>query len=154
MTLDRVSRAIGRPNLTPALRRVLEFIAGGEERGRMVLQVTASGGRASSQLQALRNAGYVEYYDPPEGGPDRIRITTAGSSALTGQASLSYRREDDRYLVYRSDDRIGFVRYAPDKRRWKAVDTTMSYSRWFDRRDAAGKALHRRFTKMTREGRL
>src|SRR5947209_16589896 len=90
--------------LMPALRRVLEFIASGKERGRMVLQVTASSGRASSQLQALRNAGYVKYYDPPEGGPDRIRITTAGSSALTDQASLSYRRDDDRYLVYLGDD--------------------------------------------------
>jgi hypothetical protein len=107
-----------------------------------------------SQLDALPSAGYVEYYYAPEGGPDRIKITAAGRSALTGQASLSYRRDDDRYLVYLGDDRIGFVRYAPDKRRWKAVNTTMSYSRWFDTRDAAGKALHRRFTKMTREGRL
>jgi hypothetical protein len=29
----------------------------GGEQGRMVLEITASGGRASSQLQALRNAG-------------------------------------------------------------------------------------------------
>jgi hypothetical protein len=64
--------------------------------------------------------------------PDRIRITAAGRSALTQQASLSYR----------------------DKRRWNAVDTTMSYVRWFDTRDAAGKALHRRFTKMMQGGRL
>jgi rhodanese-related sulfurtransferase len=154
VTLDQVGRAIGRPNLTPALRRVLDFIAGGEERGRMVLQVTASGGRASSQLQALRNAGYVEYYDPPEGGPDRIRITAPGRGALNDQASLRYRRDDDRYLVYLGDDRIGFVRYAPDKRRWNAADATMSYIRWVDTRDAAGKALHRRFVKMMRDGRL
>lgn len=140
--------------LTPALRRWLAFVAEGGEQGRMVLQITASGGRASSQLQALRNAGYLEYYDAPEGGPDRIRITTAGRGALTGQASLRYRRDDDRYLVYLGDDRIGFVRYSPANRRWNAADTLMSYSRWFDTRDAAGKALHRRFTKMTREGRL
>jgi hypothetical protein len=140
--------------LTPALRRWLAFVGEGGEQGRMVLQITASGGRASSELQALRNAGYLEYYDAPEGGPDRIRITAAGRSALSDQVSLRYRRDDDRYLVYLGDDRIGFVRYAPEKRRWKAVDTTMSYSRWFDTRDAAGKALHRRFTKMTREGRL
>ena len=139
---------------TPGIKRWLEFIADDPKHGRVVVQITASDGRASSQLQALRNAGYVEYHDPVEGGPDRIRITTAGSSALTGQASLSYRRDDDRYLVYLGDDRIGFVRFAPDKGRWKAVDATMSYIRWFDTRDAAGKALHRRFTKMTREGRL
>ena len=140
--------------LTPTLRRWLAFVAEGGEQGRMVLQITASGGRASSQLQALRNAGYVEHYDPVEGGPDRIRITTAGSSALTGQASLSYRRDHDRYLVYLGDDRIGFIRYSSANRRWNAADTTMSYSRWFDTRDAAGKALHRRFMKLMRDGRL
>jgi hypothetical protein len=140
--------------LTPGIRRWLEFIAGDSERGRMVVQVTASGGRAFPQLQALRNAGYVEYYDPPEGGPDRIRITTAGRTALTHQAAMRYRRDDDRYLVYLGDDRIGFIRYSPANRRWNAADTTMSYARWFDTRDATGKALHRRFTKMTREGRL
>jgi hypothetical protein len=40
--------------LTPALKRSLEFIARGGEHRRMVLQITASGGRASSQRQALR----------------------------------------------------------------------------------------------------
>jgi DNA-binding MarR family transcriptional regulator len=143
-----------RIKLTPALRRMLEFIARGEGRGRMIVQIVATGGRSVSQLDALRSAGYVEYYDPPEGGPDRIRITAAGRDAFAHQASLRYRRDDDRYLVYLDDDRIGFVRYSPANRRWNAADTTMSYSRWFDTRDAAGKALHRRFTKMTRDGRL
>jgi hypothetical protein len=46
--------------LTPALRRWLDFIAEGGQDGRMVLQITALGARANSQLQALRNAGYVE----------------------------------------------------------------------------------------------
>jgi hypothetical protein len=58
--------------LTPTLKRWLEFIADGGERGRMVLQATASGGRAASQLQSLRNAGYVEYCDDPTTRPDRI----------------------------------------------------------------------------------
>jgi hypothetical protein len=75
--------------LTPALRRMLEFIVSGEEHGRMIVQIVATGGRSVSQLDALRSAGYVEYYYAPEGGPDRIRITAAGRSALTGQASLS-----------------------------------------------------------------
>lgn len=44
-------------NLTPGRKRWLEFIAGDPERGRMLVQITASGGRASSQLQALRNTG-------------------------------------------------------------------------------------------------
>ena len=43
----------------PGDRRWLEFIAEDGDHGRMVLQITASGGRASSQLQALRDAGYV-----------------------------------------------------------------------------------------------
>jgi hypothetical protein len=137
--------------LTPALRRMLEFIASGEEHGRMIVQIVATGGRSVSQLDALRSAGYVEYYDPPEGGPDRTRVTAAGRGALTDQASLSYRRDHDRYLVYLGDDRIGFIRYSPANRRWNAADTTMSYSRWFDTRDTAGKALHRRFMKMMRD---
>jgi hypothetical protein len=74
--------------LTPAVRRWLDFIADGGERGRMVLQITASGGRASSQLQSLRNAGYVEYWDDPDNpnGPDRVRVTEAGKKALAVSA--------------------------------------------------------------------
>jgi hypothetical protein len=74
-----------------------------------------------------------------------------GRDTLTDQAALRYRRDDDRYLVYLGDDRIGFIRYSPANRRWNAADTMMSYSRWFDTRDAAGKALHRRFMKMMRD---
>lgn len=49
--------------LTPALRHWLKFIASDPKRGRIVLQITATGARASAQLQSLRNAGYVEYWD-------------------------------------------------------------------------------------------
>jgi hypothetical protein len=86
--------------------------------------------------------------------PDRVRITDAGTTALAAAATLTYRRDGDRCIVYLGDDRIGFVRYAPNRRRWNAIDTTMAYIRWFDTRDAAGKALRRRFTKMTRVGQL
>jgi DNA-binding PadR family transcriptional regulator len=50
----------------------------------MLRQITATGGRAASQLQTLRNAGYVEYWDDPDNptGPDRVRITEAGKDAL------------------------------------------------------------------------
>ena len=77
--------------LTPALKRSLEFIARGGEHGRMVLQITASGGRASSQLQALRNAGYVEYWDDPDNptGPDRVRVTESGKRAFATTRSNS-----------------------------------------------------------------
>jgi len=68
--------------LTPALRRVLQFIADGGPDGRMLLQVIASGGRASSQFQALRNAGYVEDAHAPIDQPDRVRVTAAGKKAL------------------------------------------------------------------------
>jgi DNA-binding MarR family transcriptional regulator len=62
----------------------------------MVLQVAATGGRASSQLQALRNAGYVEYWDDPDNptGPDRVRVTEVGKKALAATAlkePLTYR---------------------------------------------------------------
>lgn len=88
--------------------------------------------------------------------PDRVRVTAAGRNALaaTAKEPVRYRRDGDRYIVHFRGDRIGFVRYAPERRRWNAADTTMSYSRWFDTRDAAGKALHRRFTKTMRDGRL
>jgi hypothetical protein len=143
--------------LTPGLKRWLEFIAGDRERGRMLVQITASGGRASSQLQALRNAGYVEYWEDPQNptAPERVRVTAVGHKALiTIKEPIRYKRDGDRYIVHIGDDRIGFVRYAPSRRRWNAVDTTMVYIRWFDTRDAAGKALHRRFTTMMRDGRL
>jgi hypothetical protein len=144
--------------LTPALRRWLAFIADGGERGRMELQITASGGRAGSQLQALRRAGYVEYVPEPfvthgRFEPDRVRVTDAGRKALTAAAKepITYRRDDDRYIVYFGEDRLGLVRrevapdgYAPDGR-WKAVDTRMAWTRWFETRGAAGQALLRRY---------
>ena len=62
----------------------------------MVLQITATGGRASSQLQALRNACWVEYWDDADqpNAPDRIRITAAGKKALATKAQepITYRR--------------------------------------------------------------
>jgi hypothetical protein len=63
--------------LTPALRRIPQFIADGGPDARMLLQVIATGGRASSQFQALRNAGYVSIDQP-----DRVGVTTAGRKAL------------------------------------------------------------------------
>jgi hypothetical protein len=139
--------------LTPALKRWLEFIADGGERGRMVLQLAATGGRASSQLQSLRNADYVEYRDDPDNptGPDRVRVTEAGKTALAvtrRKQPLTYRRDGDRYIVYLGEDRLGFVRRdssATTDRVWNAADTFMAWSRWFQTRDAAGRALLRRF---------
>ncbi|MBV9201388.1 MAG: hypothetical protein JO320_24180 [Alphaproteobacteria bacterium] len=75
----------------PTLRRWLEFIVDGGARGRMVLQIIATGGRASSQLQSLRNAGYVEYCDDSDNpsGPDRVRVTRAGKEALATKTQKS-----------------------------------------------------------------
>jgi hypothetical protein len=108
--------------LTPRLKRWLEFIAGGGERGRMVLQITASGGRAGSQLQVLRNAGWVEYCDDPDdpSGPDRVRLSDVGRKTLANSAKepITYRRDEDRYIVYLGEDRLGFVRRETDGR-WR-----------------------------------
>ena len=72
--------------LTAGLRRILEFLASGGEEGRMEIQVLSSGGRAYSQLNKLRAAGYVESYYPEmvrgRQPPDRIRATEAGRAAL------------------------------------------------------------------------
>jgi hypothetical protein len=77
-----------------------EFIADGGERGRMVLQITASGGRASSQLQALRNAGYVEYWDDPDNPAGRI--VCASPSPARGHSPQPAQRAAD---LYRNGDR-------------------------------------------------
>ena len=125
----------------------------------MELQITASGGRAGSQLQALRQAGYIENVPAPfithgRFEPDRVSITDAGRKALAAAAAkepITYRRDDDRYIVCLGDQRIGLVRreiapdgYAPDGR-WKAVATWMTWTRWFKTRGDAGKALRRRY---------
>lgn len=83
-------------------------------------------------------------------GLDCIRLTDAGKKALAGSAAgpVSYRRDEDRYIVYLGDDRLGFVRRDPTAagaRCWKAVDTWMAWSCWYKTRNAAGKALLRRY---------
>jgi len=71
-------------------RRIVEFISDGGAEGRMLLQIAASGGRATAQLDILRAAGLVENnYDTPINQPDRIRITEAGRAVL--QASRASR---------------------------------------------------------------
>jgi hypothetical protein len=69
--------------LTPATRRILQFIADGGDRGRMELQVLASGGSAGRRYQDLRRAGYIENALAPIEQPDRVRATAAGLAALT-----------------------------------------------------------------------
>jgi len=61
---------------------MLTFIAEGGTEGRILLQVTASGERASSQFQALKNAGYVADAHAPVDQPDRVVATAAGCAAL------------------------------------------------------------------------
>lgn len=74
--------------LTPALRSLLERID--RQSGTlMLLQVIASGGRANSQLNALRRAGYVVKADHPtvinrgDNLPEEaLAITPEGKAAL------------------------------------------------------------------------
>jgi hypothetical protein len=68
--------------LTPATRRILRFIADGGERGRMLLQVVASGGSAARRYRDLKNAGLVEDVLGLVDQPDRVRATAAGLAAL------------------------------------------------------------------------
>ena len=72
--------------LTPALRRIMEFIERGGDHGRMELQIWASGGRSVSQLSTLILAGYVERFDGPKPtkgyAPGRVCLTDAGKAAL------------------------------------------------------------------------
>lgn len=71
--------------LTPAQRRQLNFIACGGDRGRTLLQVTASGGRSVAHLKALIDTGLVELVPDGQGAPgrfdpDRVRVTNKGKS--------------------------------------------------------------------------
>lgn len=76
--------------LTPALRSLLERVE--RQSGTlMLLQVLASGGRATSQLNALRGAGYIVKVDHPTvidrktGDPEEaLAITAEGRTALEG----------------------------------------------------------------------
>lgn len=70
--------------LTPAQREMLEFIARGGERGRMLVQVVASGSRSAAVLDRLRHAGLIEYHDPVGAAVDFVRATAAGR-ALVGE---------------------------------------------------------------------
>lgn len=80
--------------LTPALRRIMEFIERGGDHGRMELQICASGGKSASQLSTLILAGYVERFDGPKltkgYAPGRVCLTDAGKTAL---AEVARRRE-------------------------------------------------------------
>jgi len=75
-----------RPRLTPTQKKILQFVADGGERGRMLVQIVASGGSWPRQYQALRHAGCVEDAHAPVSEPDRVRITAAGRAALLGEA--------------------------------------------------------------------
>jgi hypothetical protein len=68
--------------LTPTKRKILQFIADGGDRGRMLLQVVASGGAWPRALHELRNAGCVEYAPTPADQPDRVRTTEMGRGML------------------------------------------------------------------------
>jgi len=72
--------------LTPALRQTLQYVADGGPAGRMIVEVLIAGGGgdpASAQLQAMRNARYLEEdAQPPKHRPRPARITAAGRKAL------------------------------------------------------------------------
>jgi hypothetical protein len=114
--------------LTPTLKRWLEFIADGGERGRMVLQATASGGRGITAAIAAQRwlCRVLRRSDNPT-GPDRVRVTEAGKKALAGtrlKEPLTYRPVGDRYIVNLGDDRLGFVRrdlHATSDRCWTSI---------------------------------
>jgi len=155
--------------LTPTLVAMLERIE--QHSGALLmLAVTASGGGEYGKLNKLRGAGYVVKCDHPsvtEGAwpAEALAITEAGRTALAKhRAELAekkgrhdpdtrviFRRDDERYIVFLGDDRIGFVRRA-DNGTWNHVDTTMAHSGYAKTRERAGQLLRRRYERMIREG--
>jgi hypothetical protein len=73
-----------RPRLTPTQKKILQFVADGGERGRMLVQVISTGGKLAAPISGVRNAGYIEDAHAPVSEPDRVRITATGRAALTG----------------------------------------------------------------------
>ena len=120
-----------------------------------MLAVTASGGQ-DGKLNKLRGAGYVVKCDHPsvtEGAwpAEALAITEAGRTALakhrtevaekkgrnrSGNETVVFRRDGDRYVVFLGDDRIGFVRRA-DNGTWNHVDTTIAHSGYARTREKA-----------------
>lgn len=73
------------PRLNAAQREMLEYIARGGDRGRMLIAIIAPGGSAGRTLQHLRNLGLVETnLDAPIDGPDFVRVTAKGRGAGGG----------------------------------------------------------------------
>jgi hypothetical protein len=157
--------------LTPSLLSMLERIE--RHSGTLLmLAVTASGGQ-DGKLNKLRGAGYVVKCDHPtvtEGAwpAEALAITEAGRAALekhradaaekkklhrSGDKKVIFRRDEDRYIVFLGDDRIGFVRRA-DNGIWNHVDTTMAHSGYAKTRERAGQLLCRRHERMIREGEI
>jgi len=155
--------------LTPSLLSMLERIE--RHSGTLLmLAITASGGQ-DGKLNKLRGAGYVVKCDHPsvtEGAwpAEALAITEAGRSALvkqrgevaekkgrrrSGDKRVIFRRDDERYIVFLGDDRIGFVRRA-DNGTWNHVDTTMAHSGYAKTRERAGQLLRRRHERIVREG--
>jgi len=138
----------------------------------LMLAITASGGQ-DGKLNKLRGAGYVVKCDHPsvtEGAwpAEALAITEAGRSALmkhraavaekkgrrrSGDKRVIFRRDDERYIVFLGDDRIGFVRRA-DNGTWNHVDTTMAHSGYAKTRERAGQLLCRRYERMVRDGEI
>jgi hypothetical protein len=72
--------------LTPAAQGTLPYVVDGGPDGRMIVEILIAGrdgDPASAQLQAMRNAGYVEEgAQPPKDRPRQAKITGAGRKAL------------------------------------------------------------------------
>src|SRR6266436_1433743 len=158
--------------LTPTLVAMLERIE--QHSGALLmLAVTASGGGEYGKLNKLRGAGYVVKCDHPsvtEGAwpAEALAITEAGRTALakhrtevaetkgrrrSGDKRVIFRRDDERYIVFLGDDRIGFVRRA-DNGTWNHVDTTMAHSGYAKTRERAGQLLCRRYERMVHDGEI
>jgi hypothetical protein len=155
--------------LTPSLLSMLERIE--RHSGTLLmLGITPSGGQ-DGKLNKLRGAGYVvkcDHLSVTEGAwpAEALAITEAGRSALvkhraevaekkgrrrSGDKRVIFRRDDERYIVFLGDDRIGFVRRA-DNGTWNHVDTTMAHSGYAKTRERAGQLLRRRYERMVRDG--
>ena len=89
-----------RPRLTPTQKKILQFVADGGERGRMLVQIVASGGswlaapvirrcvtRAVSRMPTLRSASPTVCASPQRAAPPSWEKRRESASPSTCSAS-------------------------------------------------------------------
>src|SRR5260370_3936866 len=108
------------------------------------LAITEAGRAALAKHRALPRSGKTRPL-----GEAEVAEKTGRNRSLDKKEI--FRRDDERYIVFLGDCRIGFVLRA-DNGTWNHVDTTMAHSGYAKTRERSGQLLRHRYERMVREG--